>query len=133
MFSEIRAGVPHWVSVVPSPDTDAYLSALLTWRIRCGSGDGRNEGEASALAYAETHLDDDIALIDDGPARQVGQKYLGAHRASGSLWALAQGVREDPTRLTSTSRFCDTMLADGIRWPFGPGGFEAWARTNALI
>lgn len=86
------------------------------------------------LAYVGTRVGgDDTALIDDGPARAVGVKHLGPSRVHGSLWVLAQGIAEDPRRRASVSSFCNAVIHDGIRWPFGPGGFDRWATAAGLL
>lgn len=133
VFSEIAAGVPDWIDVVQAPSDPEYLAALQVWRLRCAAGRGRHEGEASALAPVENARDDDIAVVDDGDARAVGRRHLGEGRVHGSLWLLCRGIDEEPARRTSVSRFCDAVLADGIRWPFGVGGFDAWAVAQRLL
>jgi len=136
---ELRTARPTWIDIVDTPTTATYMSLLASWRQRCGAGDGRNEGEASVLAYVDHHRDDDIAVIDDGSARAVGARHLGKERVHGSLWMLCEGIKEDPGRRTSAARFCDTILSNPmhrpgpIRWPFNLGGFDRWAVEYDLL
>lgn len=126
--AELRgAPLPGWLDPV-SLDTLPALRALVAWQGRVGSTGAANRGEAAVLAWVEVH--GGTPIIDDRSARLVAAgQGVDVH---GSLWALAQGVRQGRSAY-ATSQLCDALLDTGIRWPFQRGGFEAWARGRGLL
>jgi len=125
--------VPTWAEAAALEDLEE-LSAFATWMTRIGTdqSNGHNMGEAATLAWAEVH--GATAIIDDKKARLVARRLRkpgDAWCVHGVLWAVAREVvdeRRDSPK--ACSGFCDQMLATGINWPLGPGGYPGWFESN---
>lgn len=100
----------------------AHFSSLLVVR-------ERNRGEAGVLAYAKANRA--TAIIDDGPGRKAAQTY--EVRCQGTLALLCEGIRGGHLTIGIVSSVADHLIEGEYRLPFGPGGFEKWARENGLI
>lgn len=128
---EVHGGVvPPWLEQI-TEDLDAVVAAASWQRVLGAERGGRHHaGEASTLAVVQARPGA-IAVIDDGDARRVGQRY--GIEVHGSLWVAAQAVNENRWDSVSVAAWCDALLTTGIRWPFKLGGFLQWAEGEGLI
>lgn len=90
---------------------------------------GRNLGEAAVLALAA--VTGGIAVIDDGAARKAAEDY--GVRFRPTLALLCEAIRAERLTVSLVAALADDLLASQYRLPFGPGGFEKWARDNLLV
>lgn len=116
-----------WLEVV-HVDGLPELSALVRW-MDVVSGQKSNEGEATVLAWAETHHA--IPVVDDKRARRA------ARCAGMEVWSLlrvvAESVRMGSLSELSAERFVDTLIDTGARYPCGRGKFREWAKCNGVL
>jgi predicted nucleic acid-binding protein len=116
-----------WLEVVHVDDL-AELDALVRW-MQLVSGQKSNHGEATVLAWAEIHSA--TAVIDDTDARRAAQKA--GQPVQGSLRVLSDAVQDGEITEYAASALVDALLATGARYPFGQGGFIAWATAMKLL
>lgn len=116
-----------WLDVVHVDDL-AELDALVRW-MQLVSGQKSNHGEATVLAWAEVH--NATAVIDDTDARRAAQKA--GQSVQGSLRVLSEAVQDGEITEYAASALVDALLASGARYPFGQGGFVAWATAMKLL
>lgn len=100
----------------------ARFSALLV------KGD-RNRGEAAVLALATTT--GGTAVVDDGAARRAAGAC--GVRLQPTLALLCEAVRMGLLTTPLVAALADDLLASQYRLPFGPGGFEKWARSSGAL
>lgn len=117
----------EWLTVV-RVDGLAELQAFAEYARRLGSG-GRDIGEASTLAWAETHRA--IAILDERAGTRHGKER--GVEVHGTLWLVADAVRTD--RITAEA--AETLI-DGLRdveawFPRFEDGFVVWAQANGLL
>jgi len=116
-----------WLEVVHVDDL-AELDALVRW-MQLVSGQKSNHGEATVLAWAEVH--GATSVIDDSDARGAAQKA--GQPVQGSLRVISDAVQDGAISEYAASALVDALLASGARYPFGQGGFIAWATTMKLL
>lgn len=118
-----------WLQVV-RVDGLAELIVFTECADRLGSRRERNVGEASVLAWAD--VNQQIALIDDGTARQVGlDRGVAVH---GSLWLMARGVSKGEITMDDATGMIDSLVAQGGAYlPCSGEQFASWAAANGLL
>ncbi|WP_433228495.1 hypothetical protein [Actinomadura formosensis] len=117
-----------WLTVEHVDGLDEIL-AVAKWVGIVGATSLHNRGEATVCAWAEVH--GGIAIIDDRGARCAARTNgLAAH---GSLWLIANAVREGWITEAAATGFTDTLLDGGARYPFKRGGFLCWTRQQRLL
>lgn len=100
----------------------ARFSALLVKK-------DRNRGEAAVLALATTT--GGTAVVDDGAARRAASDC--GVRLQPTLTLLCEAVRKELLTIPLVAALADDLLASQYRLPFGPGGFEKWARDKGAL
>jgi predicted nucleic acid-binding protein len=90
---------------------------------------GRNRGEAGVLALAS--VAGGTAVIDDGAGRKAAERYGVPLRPTLAL--LCEAVRGGLLTVRLVAALADDLLASQYRLPFGPGGFEAWAKESDIL
>lgn len=118
--------VPTWVEVVD--ETGEEQVTLADWFDRVGAG-RYHRGEASVFNLASSRSW--TAVVDDRNARVVGQQY--GVETHGILWVIAQPVARGEVSEAAAEGLATALLATGARYPFNPGGYCEWARTNGLL
>ncbi|WP_052681925.1 hypothetical protein [Saccharothrix sp. ST-888] len=116
-----------WLELVHVDGLDE-LGALVRW-MAVVSGERSNQGEATVLAWAEVH--GGTAVIDDADARRAAQTH--GLPVQGSLRVLAEALKEGRVTEYAANAFADALAETGARYPFGPGGFLAWAQRMRLL
>lgn len=116
----------EWLEIVHVDGLDE-LVALSTWVGRVSS-ERHDRGEATVLAWAETHHG--IAIIDDADARAVARRHK--RQVHGSLWVISEGLRAGHVNGATASCFADVLIQAGARYPFTQGQFLNWAKKNGL-
>ncbi|GAA2114970.1 hypothetical protein [Streptomyces synnematoformans] len=116
-----------WLEIV-HVDGLEEIHALVRWMERV-SGQRSNQGEATVLAYAETH--DAIAVIDDRDARRIGR--TGGLEVYGSLRIVAESVRVGHTTEYAATALVDALISTGMRYPCPPGEFITWAKRKGIL
>jgi len=61
------------------------------------------------------------------PAQQANVTF------QGTLGLLCQAIRAGHLTVPMVSHVADHLMETAYRLPFGPGGFEQWARENDLL
>ena len=89
----------------------------------------RNRGEAGVRALAVTT--GGTAVVDDGAARRAAESC--GVRLRPTLSLLCEAINRGLLTVELVSALADDLLAGAYRLPFGPGGFEKWARENGLF
>jgi len=101
------------------------LTELVVWLDVLGSGE-HNRGEATICAWAS--VNGAIVVMDDAEAVRVARgRGLQVLR---TLGVCAEAVQRGAETLAAASAMLDAMMADGARYPFGPGGFPGWFERN---
>ena len=54
-------------------------------------------------------------------------------RYQGTLALLCEGIRSELLTVALVSTLADHLLESEYRLPFGPGGFEKWARQQGMV
>jgi predicted nucleic acid-binding protein len=138
VLEELRKGVDsyplladalqlEWLEIIRL-DSLHELARFVEWTKRLGAGE-RNLGESSVCAAAE--LRRAIAIIDDGGARRVAQRYnLEVH---GTLWLLASACRAGKLTEIAAGNLVDALRATGMRLPATGSEFGQWARSHGLL
>lgn len=107
-------------------------SEELQWYARFSArlvkGD-RNRGEAAVLALAATT--GGKAVVDDGAARRAAADC--GVRFQPTLALLCEAIRMELLTVPLVAALADDLLTSQYRLPFGPGGFEKWARDNGIV
>ncbi|HWE89638.1 MAG TPA: hypothetical protein VG317_09275 [Pseudonocardiaceae bacterium] len=116
-----------WIEIVHVDGLDE-LSALVRWMDRV-SGDKSNQGEATVLAWAETHRA--TAVVDDQDARRAGRN--GGLDVWGSLRVVAESVRNGQLTEYSANAFVDALIETGARYPCQRGQFTIWAKASGIL
>jgi predicted nucleic acid-binding protein len=103
-------------------------AALVRWVQRLSSSE-HDRGEATVCAWAEVH--GALAVIDDRAARIAAQRAgLDVH---GTAWVIAQAVNYGRQTPSGATVLLDTLILDGVRYPFRAGGFATWAKDRGLL
>ena len=89
----------------------------------------RNRGEAGVLALASTV--GGIAVVDDRAARKAAETYGVAYCPT--LRLLCDGIRQGLLTVSLVGALADDLIASEYHLPFGPGGFEAWAKDQGQL
>ncbi|MGH4019553.1 MAG: hypothetical protein ACRDT0_10025 [Pseudonocardiaceae bacterium] len=89
---------------------------------------GRNRGEAGVLALASTT--GGLAVVDDGAARKAAE--TAGIQLRPTLTLLCDAINMLLT-IPLVAVLADDLLSGQYHLPFGPGGFEKWARDNDLF
>ena len=114
--------VPGRLEVV-NLDDPLEVEALARWLDRTSSGPA---GRVQATVCAWTEIHGAAAVLDDrGTRRVAGPAGL---TAFGTLRVAARAVASGDVPGDVASGLVDRLIADGARYPHGPGGFLAWAR-----
>jgi predicted nucleic acid-binding protein len=137
VVSELRNGVhanPHLQIVLDASwigqrDLTTEYEEFATFSALLVGVDGRNVGEAGVLAYAKAH--NSIAIVDDRPARNAAKAHNVRHQ--GTLALLCEGIRSELLTVALVAALADHLLESEYRLPFGPGGFEKWARQQGMV
>jgi hypothetical protein len=103
------------------------LPALARWLDRTGATPA-GRVNATVCAWAEAH--DGVAVVDDRGTRRVAQ-HAGL-AAGGTLWVVARALASGADA-EAASALVDRLIADGARYPHGPGGFVAWAKSSGHL
>lgn len=134
VVAELRRNGPpgdlSWLDVFSVDELDE-LTAMIWWAERLGvdQAKGANLGEATVCAWASCH--DGTAIIDDRDARTVATRNkIDVH---GSLWVVANAVNCGRTTKPAASRFVDSLIDAGARYPCAAGEFNEWAASQNLI
>lgn len=109
-------------------ESDDEIDSYLTWADERLGGGPAGRGEASVLAYAETHAM--AAITDDKKARRVGAEY--GVEVHGSLWVLAGACRTGKLTERGAGSLIDDVRAVGLYLPCDGEGFAAWAVARGL-
>lgn len=138
VLEELRKGVDsypllahalqlEWLEIIRL-DSLQELACFVEWTKRLGAGE-RNLGESSVCASAEVRRA--VAVIDDGDARRVAQRYnLEVH---GTLWLLASACHSGKLTEVAAGNLVDALRATGMRLPATGPEFGDWARSNGLL
>lgn len=117
----------QWLETVHVDGLNELVS-LAKW-VQAFSCQKHNRGEATVLAWAETH--GAVAIIDDRDARMAARcEGLEVH---GTLWVVARGVQCGTLDRAAAAGFVDALLMTGARYPCGPGQFVTWAGKQGLF
>lgn len=108
--------------------SDAELIAFAKFSALLVSRD-RNRGEAGVLALASTV--GGTAVVDDGAARRAAESHGIAYRPTLAL--LCDAIRQGLLTVSLVSALADDLIASKYHLPFGPKGFEAWARDQGQL
>ena len=121
-LSLLDLAVPGRLEVV-SLDDPREVEALARWLDRTSSG-AVGRVQATVCAWAEVH--GAAAVLDDRGTRRVAAP--GGLTAFGTLRVVARAVASGQVSGDAASGLVDRLIADGARYPHGPGGFLPWAR-----
>jgi predicted nucleic acid-binding protein len=108
--------------------SDAELLAFSNFSALLVKG-MRNRGEAGVLALAS--ILDCIAVIDDGAGRKAAEDH--GIKVRPTLALLCEAIRGSLLTVSLVSALADDLLDTEYRLPFGPGGFERWAREHGQL
>ncbi len=89
----------------------------------------RNRGEAGVLALASTA--GGVAVIDDRAARKAAETY--GIPFCPTLRLLCDGIRQGLLTVALVSALADDLITSEYHLPFGPGGFEVWAKDQGQL
>jgi len=118
--ARLGGALPQQIQTVHVDGLDE-LTELVVWLEALGSG-RHNRGEATVCAWAA--LNNAPVVMDDAQAVRIArQRGLEVQR---TLGICVRAVQLGVETLAAVSSMLDAMLADGARYPFGPGGFPAW-------
>lgn len=117
-----------WLEVEHVDGGVAELGVLFRW-MDLVSGPRSNHGEATVLAWAELH--GAVAVVDDRDARKSAR--AAGLPVWGVLRVIAEAVRDGRGTEYVATTLVDGLLRSGARYPFGQGGFVAWARKSRLL
>jgi len=117
-----------WLEVVHVDGLDEII-ALARW-VGIVSASVHNRGEATVLAWADTH--GAVAIIDDRDARRAGARNgLTVH---GTLWICARAVNEGRLLPGAADGLIRALADTGARFPVrARHGFTVWARAEGLL
>ena len=118
----------EWLEEVRG-DSIQELLAFAAYSERLVGDDGRNEGEAATLAWAEVH--GATAIVDDRAGVNVGREHGVDIR--GTLSLIASGVRNGVLSNTDAICLVDALTAAEAWFPCTGDEFLAWARTQGLL
>lgn len=137
--NEILAGVaeiPDLTDVLAAPWLGSVelsevheLAAFARYKSELGGGSKENTGEAAVLAWASLH--GGVAIIDERAASRIAQRD--GILAHGSLWLVAQGVRQGELDRSAAETLVDELRATNMRLPTDGRGLFAWAYEQALL
>jgi predicted nucleic acid-binding protein len=102
-------------------------AALARWLDRTGSTPA-GRVNATVCAWADAH--DGVAVVDDRGSHRVAE-HAGL-AAGGTLWVVARALASGADA-EAASALVDRLMADGARYPHGPGGFVAWAKSSGHL
>jgi predicted nucleic acid-binding protein len=71
------------------------------------------------------------AVVDDGAARKAAADHAVPLRPTLSL--LCDAIRQGLLTVSLVSALADDLLTSNYRLPFGPGGFERWAKGEGQL
>ena len=115
-----------WLEVVPV-DALEELRKFAEYHRQLGSGP-RNVGEASVLAWAESH--GAIAVLDDQTAVQLGRaRGVTVYR---TLRLIAEGLKTGVLSPKSSIELVDSLERAGARFPITSVEFLQWAQDRGL-
>jgi predicted nucleic acid-binding protein len=116
-----------WLTEV-AVDGLAELGALAAY-LQLLSRDQRHFGEATVLAWAETH--GAIAVIDDQAAVRAGEaRGVEVH---GSLWLIIAGYRKGVLHEAAASELVDQLRDTEAWFPCDGETVFKWAREHGLL
>jgi len=72
-----------------------------------------------------------IAVVDDRAARRAAETYGVPYCPT--LRLLCDGIREGLLTVSLVGALADDLIASEYHLPFGPGGFEVWAKDQGQL
>lgn len=129
MYPELgRVRALPWIETV-AVDSLANLIAFSDY-VRILGSDGRNVGEASILAWAETT--GGVVILDDNAAVNAAKSRGITVRRS--LGLLCDGLHRKSLTMERARTLVDELASlGGARFPCDGAGFEVWAEKNGLL
>ena len=138
--SELASGIPDhpalarvttasWLVRVRLKET-AEIARFARYQAELGGQPGRNQGEASVLAWVSSH--GGTAIVDDRAGCELGRREgIDVRR---TLWLLLiKGYKAGTLDRVTLEATTDDLIATGMRLPVKSGAdLFAWAAKNGL-